>query len=152
MLVEAIEPRILHSADISPLQLTEDASEGIAEMRYLDGNGEFVHDTSAQQQEQPREVIFVDTSTPDYQALVDHIVSGSNDQDQYEIILIDSESDGLNTITSALASRSDVSAVHIISHGSEGNIELGSTNLTNATKRQPSPSIPSFSCRTRPCE
>ena len=40
MLVEAIEPRILHSADISPLQMTDDAAEGVAEMRYLDGNGD----------------------------------------------------------------------------------------------------------------
>jgi Ca2+-binding RTX toxin-like protein len=131
MLVEAIEPRILHSADISPLQLTEDASEGVAEMRYLDGNGEFIHETSTQQQEESRELIFVDTSTPDYQSLVDHIVSGSNDQDQYEIVLMDSESDGLDTITDTLASRNDLSAVHIISHGSDGNVELGSTNLTN---------------------
>ena len=136
MLVEAIEPRILHSADISPLQLTEDATEGVAEMRFLDGDGEFIHEASEQQEEQIRELIFVDTSTPDYEILIDHIVSGSDDQNQYEIVLIDSESDGLDTITSTLASRNDLSAVHVISHGSEGNIELGSTNLTNETLAQ----------------
>ncbi|UCH49236.1 MAG: DUF4347 domain-containing protein, partial [Betaproteobacteria bacterium] len=131
MLVEAIEPRILHSADISPLQLTDEASEGVAEMRYLDGDGEFIHETSAQQQEHARELIFVDTSTPDYQDLLDHIISGSDDQNQYEIVLIDPESDGVNTITNTLVSRNDLSAVHIVSHGSDGNVELGSTNLTN---------------------
>ncbi|MGD8790410.1 MAG: DUF4347 domain-containing protein, partial [Burkholderiales bacterium] len=136
MLVEAIEPRILHSADISPLHLVDQSVHAVAETRYLGNDGEFVHDTSSDQQQQAREIVFVDTETPDYQQLIDQVILESDHPELLDVVLIDSQSDGLETISSTLASQTDLAAVHIISHGSEGSIQLGSAYLNNDSLEQ----------------
>ena len=131
MLVEAIEPRILHSADISPLQLSDQSVNTIAETRYVGSDGEFIQTSALDTQQNIREIIFVDTATPDYQNLINQISADSDHPDAQEVILIQSGSDGIQTITDALSSRSGLSAIHIISHGSDGQIQLGSTSLSN---------------------
>ena len=136
MLVEAIEPRILHSADISPLHLVDQSVSTIAETRYIGGDGEFIQDSSLDAQQQAHEIIFVDTATPDYQKLIDQIVSGSDRPDAQEVVLIESGSDGIQAISDVLSSRTDVSAIHIISHGSDGQIQLGSTTLNGDSLAQ----------------
>src|SRR3954468_9224838 len=88
-LIEEVEPRILYSADISPLT---PAPPLPAETRSLNASGEFASQ-SAQQQSAPavqqaaHEVVFVDTNTPDYQKLVDDIQSQSSAQRQIDVVL-----------------------------------------------------------------
>ncbi|HUU74194.1 MAG TPA: DUF2341 domain-containing protein, partial [Burkholderiales bacterium] len=125
MLVEAIEPRILHSADISPLQLAEQGSGAVAEIRYLGGDGEFTQNVETVQQQQSRAVIFVDTETPDYQQLIDQIVLDSHQPDEIDIVLIDADRNGVDQISSFLFNQSDLSSVHIVSHGSDATVRLG---------------------------
>ena len=131
MLVEAIEPRILHSADISPLHLVDQSTDTVAETRYLGSDGEFINEVVQDPQQQSQEIIFVDTATPDYQQLIDQVVSGSDHPEAMEVVLIEADRDGIQTITDTLSSRDDLSAIHIISHGSDGQIQLGSTSLND---------------------
>ncbi len=55
-------------------------------------------------------------------------------------MVLDSDRDGVQQISEALAGRSGVDAVHILSHGELGAVQLGSTTLdfdsllANATK------------------
>lgn len=129
MFVETMEPRILHSADMSPAQLIAQPDEPMAETRSLDGSGEFSGSHSSTQQQQTRELVFVDTSTPDYNRLVDDIVAGSGNGDAIEVILIDSDSDAIRQISDVLSTRNNIGALHIISHGDDGGIELGASRL-----------------------
>nr|WP_321455483.1 DUF4347 domain-containing protein [uncultured Cohaesibacter sp.] len=48
----------------------------------------------------------------------------------YEVVFLDADQDGLLQMADYLAGRSDIGALHIISHGDEGSLELGSATLT----------------------
>ena len=58
------------------------------------------------------------------------ICYANNEEDRtIHWILIDSTRDGIQQITDALAKYNDLNAVHIISHGSDGNVQLGNSQL-----------------------
>ncbi|MBF0589699.1 MAG: DUF4347 domain-containing protein [Magnetococcales bacterium] len=80
--------------------------------------------------ESPRELVFIDTGmVKDYQTLLDGI------GDRAEVLLLDPNGDGLAQMADYLSKESNLDAIHIISHGSDGNIWLGNLWLTgeNAT-------------------
>src|SRR5262249_33993554 len=76
-----------------------------------------------------REVVFVDTAVPDYQKLVHDITANSSAQHRYDVVLLKPGTDGIKQITQTLAGMHDLSAVHIISHGADGEVQLGGTTL-----------------------
>nr|WP_321241355.1 Ig-like domain-containing protein [uncultured Tolumonas sp.] len=71
-----------------------------------------------------KEVAFVDTSVSNYQALVSSI------SPTMEVVLIDGSKDGLQQIVDWAATHSGYEAMHILSHGSNGELELGTTQIT----------------------
>ncbi|RKZ48833.1 MAG: hypothetical protein DRQ58_03530, partial [Gammaproteobacteria bacterium] len=71
-----------------------------------------------------QEIIFVDSSVNDYQTLL----SGINQN--VEVIMLDANRDGVEQIAEILAGRSNINAIHIISHGDTGQLHLGNTILT----------------------
>jgi uncharacterized delta-60 repeat protein len=73
------------------------------------------------------EIVFIDTSVDNLDTLI-----GSIDPD-FEIILLDTGRDGVEQIADILSNRSDLDAIHIISHGSEGILNLGTANLSLAS-------------------
>ena len=66
-----------------------------------------------------QELVFIDTSVGDYQTLIEGIDTNA------EIILLDSTKDGIEQIAEVLEGRSDIDAIHIVSHGNEGELQLG---------------------------
>jgi hypothetical protein len=130
--IEELEPRILYSADFSPAILDAHAVAPAAEHRIVDAAGDFVTESAATPtapQAMRHEVVFVDAAVPDYQTLVQDITANSNTEHQYDVVLLNSSSDGIKQITQTLAGMRDVSAVHIISHGADGEMELGNATL-----------------------
>lgn len=73
-------------------------------------------------------LVFVDTAVDNYQALVSDI-QDRVDASSVAIIYLDSGSDGLGQISDYLAGFSGISAIHIISHGVAGNLQLGNQVL-----------------------
>lgn len=71
-----------------------------------------------------KEVAFVDTSVSNYQTLVNSI------SPNMEVVLIDGSKDGLQQMVDWAATHSGYEAVHILSHGSNGELELGTTQIT----------------------
>lgn len=69
-------------------------------------------------------LVFIDAAVPDYQSLVNGTLPG------IEVILLDPAQDGVQQITHALEERSHLSSLHIISHGSDGSLQLGSIHLS----------------------
>ncbi|MFT7371944.1 MAG: hypothetical protein ACI9T9_000623, partial [Oleiphilaceae bacterium] len=82
---------------------------------------------SSQANEQPLELIIIDPRTPDYLELVNGVSNDSGSD--YLVFMLDAEQDGIQQVTELLAQHNDLSAVHLISHGTEGSIQLGSTWL-----------------------
>lgn len=75
------------------------------------------------------EIIFVDEAVEDIDSLVDGF--GPN----AEVHFISSASDGVVQIAALLEGRSDISAIHIFSHGDAGSLTLGSATLTESSMR-----------------
>ncbi len=65
------------------------------------------------------EILFIDAAVPDIASLVAAVPPA------VEIVVIDSTDDPWRQMTDALASHQDLEAVHIVSHGSAGEIQLG---------------------------
>jgi Domain of unknown function (DUF4347)/Bacterial cadherin-like domain len=69
-------------------------------------------------------IIFVDSSLQDYQSLI----AGEKDS---EVVILNDNFSGITQITKALAGKSGIDAIHILSHGSSGSVTLGSDTLNN---------------------
>ena len=68
-------------------------------------------------------IYFVDASLTDLDALLAGLPAGA------EIVLIQPDRDGLQQMLDALAGRSDIDALHVLTHGGPGKIQLGGTTL-----------------------
>ncbi|MFO0700790.1 MAG: DUF4347 domain-containing protein [Nitrospira sp.] len=71
------------------------------------------------------EVVFVDPTVPNYQDLL----SGMNSN--VEVIMLDGGQDGIEQMANALSGRTGIDAIHVISHGGAGELQLG-TGVLNA--------------------
>ncbi|MGY0835429.1 SwmB domain-containing protein, partial [Azospirillum argentinense] len=67
-----------------------------------------------------REIAFIDMALDDWQALKAEIPAG------IEVFLIDSRADGMAAMARTLDARRDIHAIHVLSHGFEGGLQLGS--------------------------
>ena len=68
-------------------------------------------------------IVFTDSRVTNVQGVID------SQTQLAEVFILDSQSDGLAQMVALLQGRTDVDALHIISHGSEGALYLGSTVL-----------------------
>ncbi|MBD2041903.1 cadherin-like domain-containing protein [Microcoleus sp. FACHB-672] len=84
------------------------------------------------QQPAVREIVFVDAAVEDYQSLVAGIPAGA------EVVILDASHNGTDQISEVLAQRAGISAVHIVSHGGPGSLNLGNStlNLADLAKTQ----------------
>ena len=71
-------------------------------------------------------VVFVDRAIEN----IDQVISAISPD--YEIVLIDAASSGLEQIAAHLSGRSDIDSIHIVSHGEAGTLYLGLDALTSA--------------------
>ena len=75
-------------------------------------------------QRQGQEFIFVDPTVENYEAFIAGVTS------QATVIVLDEKQDGIQQISQVLASQQNVSAIHLVAHGTAGSLKLGSTWLT----------------------
>ncbi|MGE0468789.1 MAG: cadherin domain-containing protein [Nitrospira sp.] len=74
--------------------------------------------------ESTTEIAFVDPTVPDYQQMIAGL--GPN----VEVVVLDGTRDGMEQIAESLSGRSGVDAIHLISHGNAGELQLGTGTLT----------------------
>ena len=70
------------------------------------------------------EVVFVDPTVPNYQELL------SGMDPHIEVVMLDGGQDGVQQMASSLEGRTGIDAIHIISHGSSGELHLGTATLS----------------------
>ncbi len=87
--------------------------------------------TGAAADELPQ-LLIVDEQIEGYESLVNDITSG-NDTVAYDILTIAETESGIAVVSDFLAGGGKFSAVHIVGHGSSGEIQLGTDTLTAAT-------------------
>lgn len=69
----------------------------------------------------------IDSQIDDYQTLVD-----AAQADGMEVILL-SGNDGIDELADALADQTDIDSLHLFTHGSQGNLQIGEDNLSSST-------------------
>ena len=77
-------------------------------------------------------LIFVDANVTNFNKLLADLAPNT------EVIILDTTQDGLEQITDVLSKRSHINSIQIVSHGADGQLQLGSTTLTSET---PNPTI-----------
>jgi predicted glycoside hydrolase/deacetylase ChbG (UPF0249 family) len=153
--VEEMEPRLLFSADpVSALGLpaaldarSAEATPQVTQLAQLAQTDQVsltaavmpatavVLDTAASAS--PRHELFVvDATVPNADTLIKDLQSQATTERQIEIVVIAAGENGLDRITAELAQRSNLDAVHLISHGDSEGLSLGTTRLDQQTLQQ----------------
>lgn len=109
-----------------PEPLTADIAGG--QTTIADGVAEPATDT-----ETLREVVFIDANTPDLDALLADLRNAANPNRDFTTILLNEDRGGIEQMTAALSNLQNIAAVHIVSHGAEGRVELGNEILDIST-------------------
>ncbi|HEX5358260.1 MAG TPA: DUF4347 domain-containing protein, partial [Aquabacterium sp.] len=133
--MEELEPRILFSADAAgALGLVPDTELPPPLTCTLPASN--TPPACASTAVTQREVAFVDASLPDAKELADLLQKQVDANRTLSIYWINANSDGVKQISDVLATLKDVDAVHILSHGSDGNLQLGNATLNAQTLSQ----------------
>ncbi len=80
-----------------------------------------------------RTVVFLDRSVPELDEMIadlDAQIAGGRD---LEYVVIEADQDGIAVVSETLAGMEGVDAVHVVSHGDEGSVTLGSAELDGAS-------------------
>ncbi len=120
-------PESLDSVAVSQLTGTSLSAQESPESGLLEQFSALTVDIQ-QQTDLRKELIFVDEATPDYAQLVAGI-GDPRDQVQYQVVMLNAGEDGIGQISRYLESQTDIDAIHLISHGSQGSLQLGKSTL-----------------------
>jgi hypothetical protein len=149
--VEMLEPRILLSADIpgvdallashdpddivdtdAVLERAEAAfallADQLAEHQAGAGAGAGARDAPAS----PTELIIVDGGIEDHATLIDDLLAGENGDRRFEVVILDSQRDGIEQMAQLLSNHSDLAAIHLLSHGADGQFQVGDVTVDQA--------------------
>ncbi|WP_058642362.1 tandem-95 repeat protein [Pseudacidovorax intermedius] len=139
--VEAMEERILHSADLAGLAVgTGMLSTGALQPAFA----------AQPQQASANEIAFVDLSLPDAAGMVADLRQQQAAGRPIEVVTIGADEDGLAVMSGALAGRSGLDAVHVLAHGSDGRLQLGTSVLDAAALLQRAPEVAGWSAALAP--
>jgi parallel beta-helix repeat protein len=140
-LVEAMEPRLLYSADLSPVELSSLPNQPTAVLIQTATNE--VRDF------QTIELVVIDSKVEDVGLLLADIKTQQDAGRQISLLQIASDEDGILRVSQTLADLNSqgfqVSAVHLLSHGDDGQFELGNQVINDRALRQSTQSFSSWS-------
>src|SRR6185503_17195423 len=123
LIVEELEPWILMSADVVPAFAVLDGP--------VTADSE-VYELLEQPIATRVELVFIDARVAGDDAVLADLAARTASGAQLEVVVIDSGRDGLEQIDEALVGREDIAALHIVSHGDDGRLQLGAGLLDAA--------------------
>ncbi|MBI3898161.1 MAG: DUF4347 domain-containing protein [Gammaproteobacteria bacterium] len=128
---EELESRLLLSADVSGLVVdaTPVIEPAIIQSIDLAAFAPSSSTSAAAAVEARKELVLIDPRVSDYGQIVSDLLGPRTDGRSIDIVVLDPTRDGIQQVSDALADRHDLSALHIISHGRAGTVELGATEL-----------------------
>jgi parallel beta-helix repeat protein len=137
-LVEPLEPRLLHSADIAPLVL---AATPLGESTQAQPTTVLSHSLSVQTpQNTATELVVIDSKVAEPEILLADIAAQQRTGRNIIVLQVADNEDGIAVTSQVIAELHDqgfqVCAIHIVSHGSDGEFELGNQRVNDAVLRQ----------------
>ncbi|MFC4864763.1 Ig-like domain-containing protein [Pseudomonas sp. MAHUQ-62] len=115
----AVAATAVEAADAAPAADASSDQGSQADATQHDSAGENLAATPSGTSDNRQEVVFVDSNVRNYQQLVSGLKPGT------EVVVLDANKDGLQQIADYLDGRSGIDAIHILSHGDVGKIQLG---------------------------
>ncbi|MEE9492341.1 MAG: DUF4347 domain-containing protein [Gammaproteobacteria bacterium] len=146
--MEELEPRLLFSADsIVGLLNSQDAiyqsyDSGPAESQLF--QSEDIYQPSVIQSVS-YEIVFFDDSVNNYQQLFADLQVSQDANRRFEVYVLDSDRDGIEQISEILGDQQIVDAIHIVSHGDSGRVNLGNSWLDSNNLNRYSEAIADWS-------
>lgn len=138
-LLEELEARQLFSGGLEGILVENNQAEAAVHMEVVAEpnpieSSESIEVTAAESISQ--ELVFIDTDVDNYQELLNDILVQGDEERNIEVILLDNQRDGIEQISETLANFQNLDAVHLISHGSDGRVDIGNTQLDADTLNQ----------------
>ncbi len=134
-IIEQLEERLMLSADFQPVPFDGGLPDDLSALTVVETP--LVPSTSAsdnaERAEQRHELVFIDSMVSEYQKLVDDIMAQQDNGTHFEVIVLDSNRDGIEQISETLNIYEKIDAVHLFSHGSDGAVQLGDMWLNSDT-------------------
>ena len=93
---------------------------------------------------QRKDIVFIENDVADWQTLAAQVGAGR------EVIVLDAAGDGLAQMAQALAGRTGIDALHVITHGAEGKLDLGTLALDSTTAAERSDLLASIGASLSP--
>ncbi|MDP1863954.1 MAG: DUF4347 domain-containing protein [Thiobacillus sp.] len=126
-LIEELEPRLLYSADLAPFAL--DSLSPAPEHRVIQSDGEFSSVAATIR----NELVIIDSGVQDYETLLADILGQAGSDRHFSVVVLDANRDGIEQISEVLKQYGNLDAVHLISHGGPGSLQLGNSPLDAAS-------------------
>ncbi len=121
------EPAVLaESEGMSPIDVAASATQTLRLVVPVESRNTSTTDAAVTQ---THELVIVNLSTPDYEIIVDDLIADRRDGRQFEVVILDADRGGLEQLSALLGERTNLDAVHIISHGDDGSMSLGNELL-----------------------
>jgi hypothetical protein len=76
-----------------------------------------------------QEMVVIDAGVRGYQQFVEGVQAAESGNRKFEVVILDPRRDGIQQISDALTGRQGIEALHILSHGTEGAVQVGNTWL-----------------------
>ena len=133
---EELEPRLLLSADGLAV-VTESSVATVHELvlgeneadKFIVQNHTEQSSVVVQAKHHGSELVIIDSRAPNFQQLHNDIIHAQQQGRNIQVIILDVQRDGIEQISEALTKYNDLDAVHIVSHGESGKLQLGATQL-----------------------
>ena len=125
--IPTTEPAVLADNEgMSPMDVAASATQTLRLVVPIEKRDTSETESAATQ---THELVIVNLNTPDYEVIVDDLVTDRGDGRQFEVVILDTDRGGIEQLSALLGERTDLDAVHIISHGDDGSISLGNELL-----------------------
>ncbi|RDH45545.1 DUF4347 domain-containing protein [Zooshikella ganghwensis] len=82
-------------------------------------------ENSEEASDKSKTVIFIDSRVSDYQSLVEGL------DESVDVVIIQAQQNGLEQMANALAEYSNLDAIHVVSHGDDGQLQLGNITVSS---------------------
>ena len=131
-LLHELEPRVLLSADAQSALVDPDLGqapgdpEPAAQLALFDSEAAATQDAVQVR----HELVIIDPGAEDAEQLSHDLRNANSSSRQVDVIVRDAERDGIEQISEILTQYDNLDAFHIVSHGSNGSVQLGNTSLT----------------------
>jgi len=126
--LETLETRVLFSADTpfsAILPVVPEVVQVVAPVSVAGGIDADAFDAVAT----PRELVIIDAGVPDIDALLADIARQGESAPR--VVVLEAGEDALGRLSDIFSGEKGLSAVHLISHGSDGALELGGERVTS---------------------